>query len=248
MSFVGRLAFVTGGGSGIGKAACQLLAKEGASVVVADKVVKNVNETINSIPSSPTQMHLGIDLHVEKSESVGNALLQMLEKYSKPPTIIVNCAGITRDNFLLKLSEEDFEEVIDVNLKGTFLVMKTFGKSIVDHGITNASIINIGSIVGKYGNIGQTNYTASKAGVELLTRTASQELGKMGIRVNTILPGMISTPIVETVPEKVQEKFMSMIPLKRFGRPEEVAEVIAFLASDKSSYITGASITVTGGF
>ncbi|KAG5881698.1 hypothetical protein JTB14_006558 [Gonioctena quinquepunctata] len=117
MSLVGRLAFVTGGGSGIGKATCKVLAREGASVIVADKAFERVNDTLNSLSKSTDSVHIGLDLQVDKSASVGNALLSTLEKYSKPPSIIVNCAGITRDNFLLKLSEEDFEEVIDVNLK-----------------------------------------------------------------------------------------------------------------------------------
>ncbi|CAG9839526.1 unnamed protein product [Diabrotica balteata] len=248
MSLAGRLAFVTGAGSGIGRATCKIFSREGASVVVADKVPKTVEETLNIINQNGQNQHLGVELDVGSSDSVGNALKKTLEKYSKPPTVIVNCAGITRDNFLLKLSEKDFDEVLDINLKGTFLIMKTFANSIVQHGLKNASIVNISSIVGKYGNIGQANYTASKAGVELLTKTASKEFGQLGIRVNTIFPGMIKTRMIETVPDKVQDRFRAMIPMARFGEPEEIAEVITFLASDKSSYVTGASIHVTGGF
>ncbi|XP_028133792.2 estradiol 17-beta-dehydrogenase 8 [Diabrotica virgifera virgifera] len=248
MSLAGRLAFVTGAGSGIGRATCKLFSREGASVVVADKVPKTVEETLNIINQIGQNQHLGVELDVSSSDSVGNALKKTLEKYSKPPTVIVNCAGITRDNFLLKMSEKDFEEVLDINLKGTFLVMKAFANSIVEHGLKNASIVNISSIVGKYGNIGQANYTASKAGVELLSKTASKEFGQFGIRVNTIFPGMIKTRMIETVPDKVQDRFRAMIPMSRFGEPEEIAEVITFLATDKSSYVTGASIHVTGGF
>ncbi|CAH1175645.1 unnamed protein product [Phaedon cochleariae] len=247
-SLIGRLALVTGGGSGIGQATCRILAREGASIIVADRASKNVQKTLQSIQSDTTQNHLGLEMDVAKATSVEDALKNTLEKYAKPPSIIVNCAGITRDNFLLKLSEEDFDEVINVNLKGTFLVTKIFTNSIVQNGINNASIINIGSIVGDYGNLGQTNYSASKAGVELLTRTASKELGNLGIRVNVILPGMIRTPMIDAVPPKVQEKFKELIPMKRFGNAEEIAEVIAFLASDKSSYMNGATIKVTGGF
>ncbi|CAG9859295.1 unnamed protein product [Phyllotreta striolata] len=248
MSLVGKLAFVTGGGQGIGRATCRILSREGASVVVGDKVPSTVEETLKTINKEQKGEHLGVELDVGKAQSINNALKKVVEKYSKPPTVIVNCAGITRDNFILKLSEEDFDEVLNINLKGTFLVMKTFTNAMVEHGLTNGSIVNISSIVGKYGNIGQSNYSASKAGVELLTKTASKEFGKMGIRVNTIFPGMIKTRMIETVPDKVKAQFKSMIPLGRFGEPEEIAEVIAFLASDKSSFITGASINVTGGF
>ncbi|VEN45186.1 unnamed protein product [Callosobruchus maculatus] len=237
-----------GGGSGIGRATCKILAREGASVVVADKNLQNVQDTVKSMPKAADQDHLGVELEVSEIKTIKNSLNKVLEKYKRPPTIIVNSAGITRDNFLLKLSEQDFDEVLDVNLKGTFLVIQTFVNSMLAHNLPSASIINIASIVGKYGNLGQANYCASKAGVELLTKTAAKELGKMNIRVNCVLPGMILTPMLEAVPDKVKEKFTKMIPMSRFGKPEEVAEVIAFLASEKSSYINGASIEVTGGF
>ncbi|CAG9765106.1 unnamed protein product [Ceutorhynchus assimilis] len=233
-------------GSGIGRATCQLLAKEGATVLAADKILSSAEETVKLLPQD--QKHLSVQLSVENKENVKEALENAIKIYSKPPSIIVNAAGITRDNFLGKLSEEDFMEVIDVNLKGTFLIVQHFANALVKHQVGKASIINIGSIVAKYGNMGQANYCASKAGVDLLTKVASKEYAKMGIRVNTVLPGMISTPMTLAVPEKVKDKFLAMIPLGRFGQPEEVAEVILFLASDKSSYINGASIEVTGGF
>lgn len=247
MSLQGRIAFVTGAGSGIGKAVCQLLAREGVTISAADKNAQLVAKMVELLPKTPSP-HISIPLSVENKESVENALETVLKTYSKPPTIIVNAAGITRDNFISKLSEEDFMEVLDVNLKGTYLVLKAFANSLVENKVNSASIINIGSIVAKYGNIGQANYCASKAGVELLTKIASKEYGKFGIRVNTVLPGFIKTPMTDAVPEKLKTKFVSLIPVGRFGQPEEVAEVIAFLASDKSSYINGTSIEVTGGF
>lgn len=125
--------------------------------------------------------------------------------------------------------------------------MQNCANALVERNLTNGTIINIGSIVGKIGNMGQVNYTASKAGVEAMTKTASKEFGKFGIRVNCILPGFINTPMTDSVPQKVKDIMMMQCPLRRFGDPDEVAEVIAFLASDKSSYITGASIEVTGG-
>lgn len=126
--------------------------------------------------------------------------------------------------------------------------MQACASAMAEHNITDGSIINIGSIVGKIGNIGQVNYTASKAGVEAMTKTASKEFGKFGVRVNCILPGFINTPMVESVPQKVKDIMMMQCALRRLGTPEEIAEVIAFLASTKSSYINGASIEVTGGF
>ncbi|XP_060523677.1 (3R)-3-hydroxyacyl-CoA dehydrogenase isoform X2 [Cylas formicarius] len=197
-----KLAFVTGAGSGLGRATCLALAREKAVIVAADANIKTAKETVNLITKESKQNHLAVEVQVESSKSVREALAQVLQNYITPPSVIVNSAGILRDNFLTKLSEEDFDEVLAINLKGTFLVTQIFANAIIEHQIKNGSIINIGSIVGKYGNLGQANYTASKAGVELLSKTASQELGKFGIRVNTILPGMIWTPMLQSVPEK----------------------------------------------
>ncbi|XP_018575630.1 estradiol 17-beta-dehydrogenase 8 [Anoplophora glabripennis] len=248
MTLTGRLAFITGAGSGIGRSTCRILARDGAFIVAADKNKKNADETINAVSKEFKQKHISLELDVGNSSSIDEALGKILKEYGKPPTIIVNCAGILRDNFILKLSEEDFDEVLKTNLKGTFLIVQKCANAIIEHGINNASIINLGSIIGKYGNIGQVNYAASKAGVERLTRTASLELANKGIRLNSVLPGFIMTPMFQAVPDKVKTKFMSKIPMGRCGEPEEIAEVIAFLAGDKSSYITGTSIEVTGGF
>jgi len=246
---LGKLAFVTGAGSGIGKATCQILAREGASIIAADRNAKSAEETLNLISeSSSGKSHLSLSIDVSQSASIKDALKKVLDTYKEPPSIIVNCAGITRDNFFLKLSEADFQEVIDVNLKGTFLVTQTFAQAIVEKKVPKASIINIASIVGKYGNIGQANYCASKAGVELLTKTAAKEFGQFGIRCNAVLPGFIKSPMTAAVPDKVMTKVMPLIPCKRMGEPEEVAEVITFLASEKSSYVNGALIEITGGF
>ena len=167
------------------------------------------------------------------------------------PTIIVNAAGITRDALLLKMRDEDFDEVIRVNLKGTFLVNQIFCQRLLAQKPTDlkASIINIASIVARYGNVGQCNYTASKAGVEAMTKTMAKELGRGGVRVNTILPGFIHTPMTDKVPEKIREKLLTAVPMGRMGTPDEIAQVCLFLASNKmSSYVSGASIDVTGGF
>ncbi|XP_053601291.1 estradiol 17-beta-dehydrogenase 8 [Plodia interpunctella] len=247
----GRLALVTGAGSGLGRAACQVLSREGATVIAADKNYDSVVETIKKhtalASGSNDTEHSAVELDVSDSSAVRNLVQTILKQYKSPPTIIVNSAGITRDNWLLKMSEEDYSLVQNVNLKGTFLVMQAFAKAMTEASLPG-SIINISSIVAKYGNMGQTNYAGSKAGVIGMSQSAAKELGKFNIRVNAVLPGMIDTPIVKTVPEKVMQGMLRMVPLGRLGNPTEVAELITFLGSDKSSFITGASIDITGGW
>nr|CAD7574078.1 unnamed protein product [Timema californicum] len=288
----GMLAFVTGAGSGIGRAVCQVLAREGAKVIATDKDEKSAQKTLSLLKSSSaTSQHLHLPLDVSRSEEVYSVVKSAIEHFSVPPTIVVNCAGITRDNFLLKLDEDSFQQVIDVNLKGTFLVTQTIARALVEANITGGSIINLASIVGRTGNIGQCSYAASKAAIEAFTKTTAKELGTkninlyalshpkyhdnlvnvtqadpwrnvhrmfhkavwcssapyFGIRCNAVVPGFIHTPMTDAVPDKVKEKFRANIALRRFGKAEEVAEVIAFLASDKSSYVNGASIEVIGG-
>lgn len=241
----GKLALVTGAGSGIGREVCRVFAREGANVVATDQNIKTVEETVTTLEGTG---HVALNVEVTDRKSVETAFEYVLKQFSRPPTIIVNSAGIARDNFLAKLSDSNFDDVINVNLKGTFLVMQTAVKAMIAANATvNSSIINISSIIAKRGNIGQSNYSASKAGVVAMTKCASMEFGQFGIRVNVVLPGVIDTPIISTIPDKVKEFFIKSIPLQRIGKPQEVAEVITFLASDKSSYVNGASIEVTGG-
>ncbi|KAJ6643241.1 (3R)-3-hydroxyacyl-CoA dehydrogenase [Pseudolycoriella hygida] len=243
MSLSGKLAVITGAGSGIGRAACNILARDGATIVAIDRIGASAAATIKPLGDS----HLSLEVDVSSSDNIRAALNDTLKKYKKPPSIVVNSAGITKDNFLLKMSEQDFDDVINVNLKGTFLVMQNFAQAMVAHNIGGGSIVNIASIVGKTGNMGQVNYASSKSGVESMTRVASKEFGKFNIRVNAILPGFIKSPMTDKVPDKVKEIYLQSCALKRFGQPEEIAEVISFLASDKSSFVNGASIEVTGG-
>ncbi|XP_024943985.1 estradiol 17-beta-dehydrogenase 8 [Cephus cinctus] len=241
----GKLAFVTGAGSGIGRAVCRVLAREGAQVIATDQNIKTAEETVSTLTGTG---HLSLEIDVSSSQSVDNVLKKTLDTFAKPPTIVVNSAGITRDNFLLKLDENDFDRVLQVNLRGTFLVIQKIVNILIEAKQSNGtSIVNMGSIIGKFGNIGQVNYGASKAGVENITKTAAAEFGKFGVRVNTVLPGFISTPMTDVVPDKIKEIFMNKIALRRLGKPEEVAELVLFLASDRSSYINGASIEITGG-
>nr|UST29461.1 estradiol 17-beta-dehydrogenase 8-like [Haliclona caerulea] len=243
----GRLALVTGGASGIGRAICQSLAKAGASVAVVDKNIEGAEETGHSLAKIGRSQHSYHCADVTSSLQVNKLILKVQEDHQRPPCILVNSAGITKDALFLKMKEEAFDEVIDVNLKGTFLMSQFTSKAMVDQKISNGSIINIASIVGKTGNIGQANYTASKAGVEGLTRTCARELARFGIRCNAVLPGFINTPMTEKLPEEIMQKFIQLIPMGRMGQPSDIADVVNFLASDLSSYITGISIEVTGG-
>lgn len=240
----GRLALVTGGGSGIGRAVCQVLAREGASIAVVDINHKNAEETIKSISKGE---HKAFEIDVSSSESVYSLMADVKKTFNGIPTIAVNSAGITRDAYMLKMTDENFDKVINVNLKGTYLINKAVTQALVETKTQGGSIVNFSSIVGKIGNMGQTNYAASKAGVIGLTKSAAKELAKFGIRVNAILPGFIETPMTAAVPEHLIQMTQMLIPMTRLGKPEEVAEVCAFLASDRSSYVTGACLEVTGG-
>ncbi|OAD61804.1 Estradiol 17-beta-dehydrogenase 8 [Eufriesea mexicana] len=235
-----KVALVTGAGSGIGRAVCRLLARQGAKVIATDRDLKIAKETITSLNA--------LNMDVSDEQSIKEAFKNTINKYSTPPTIIVNNAGITRDQFILKLTKKDFDEVLDTNLKGTFYVMQTAVKEMINANVSvGSSIVNVSSIIGKTGNMGQANYAASKAGVIALTQTAALEFGQFGVRVNVVLPGFIETTMTETVPDNVKQLFIKKIILRRMGKPEEVAEIITFLASCKSSYVTGTSIDVTGG-
>merc|ERR1712142_552829 len=243
MVLSGRLALVTGGGRGIGRAVCQILARDNAKVVVTDLNMDSCRETLGSLREDD---HFAVTSDVSQASSVNDCFKQVLDKYKRAPDIIVNSAGITKDGFMLRMKEEDFEKVIDVNLKGTFLVTQA-AASLMKEQQLPGSIVNIASIVGKTGNIGQANYTASKAGVIGFTKTAAKELGRFGIRVNVILPGFIKTPMTDVVPDKVKAMSLARIALGVHGEPEELAEVAAFLASRKASHMTGAVVEVTGG-
>merc|ERR1712123_48566 len=243
MVLSGRLALVTGGGRGIGRAVSQVLARENAQVVVTDLSSEGCKETLQDLKTGD---HMALVSDVSQSESVKDCFSKVLEKYGRAPDIIVNSAGITKDVLLLRMKEEDFDKVIDINLKGTFLVTQTAASLMKDNKL-QGSIVNIASIVGRTGNVGQANYTASKAGVIGFTKTAAKELGRFGIRVNVILPGFIKTPMTDVVPDKVKTGILSQIPLGDFGDPIDIAEAVAFLACKRSKYITGASFDVNGG-
>ncbi|XP_035796424.1 estradiol 17-beta-dehydrogenase 8-like [Anopheles albimanus] len=241
----GKLALVTGAGSGIGRATSRLLSRDGAIVIAVDRNGQAAQETIANL-TAPGVDHAAFEMDVSSGDSIDGVLGSVLERYKRPPTVVVNSAGITRDNFLLKMPEADFEAVIDVNLKGTWLMLQRFGRAMIDHGLPG-SMVNVSSIVARTGNIGQSNYSPSKAGVEAMTKVVAREFGRYNIRVNAVVPGFIHTPMTDTVPQKVKDMIIMQCALRRFGQPEEIAEVAAFLASDRSSYVNGTSIEVTGG-
>ncbi|XP_016981130.1 estradiol 17-beta-dehydrogenase 8 [Drosophila rhopaloa] len=240
----GKVALVTGAGSGIGRATCRILARDGAQVIAADRNLQAAQETARELGS---ERSAALEVDVSSAQSVQSAVAEALGKFSKAPSIVVNSAGITRDGYLLKMPERDYDDVYGVNLKGTFLVTQAFAKAMIEQKLEQGSIVNLSSIVARMNNVGQANYAATKAGVISFTEVASKEFGKFGIRVNCILPGYIDTPMVAVVPDSVKEQVVQRCPLGRLGQPEEIAEVIAFLASPQSSYVNGAAIEVTGG-
>lgn len=241
----GRLALVTGGGSGIGRAVCKALSSEGARVIAADKNKEGATTTISDLPGP--HEHRALEVDVSNSESVSALFAEIKKSYSSPVSIVVNCAGILRDSFLMDMSEEAFDDVMKVNLKGTYLVTQAAAREMVASQVPSGAIVNISSIVAKTGNMGQCNYAASKAGIVGFTKTVALELARHNIRCNAIMPGFIETPMVASVPEKVLTKIIGKVPMGRFGKPEELASAVLFLCSPTSSYVTGSVLEVTGG-
>eukprot|EP00731_Ephydatia_muelleri_P023751 Em0016g22a len=257
------------GGSGIGRAVCRLFAKEGACVAVVGNSEEEVNSTTQILHDSSEiggATYKGYRADVTSAAQVAALMDAIKADFAGGPalSVLVNSAGITRDSLLLKQTEEEFDSVLAVNLKGTFLMTQAVARQMLNSKGTGGSIVNISSIVGKIGNVGQANYSASKGGVMAMTLTCARELGRFvellswqlqddmdtanryGIRCNAVLPGFIATPMTAKVPDKVIQQVIKSTSLGRMGKPEEVAEVCLFLASEKSSFVTGACIEVTG--
>lgn len=232
----GKVAVVTGGAKGLGQAISELYALHGAKVVAADMgELSYTNENVE-----------GYKLNVTDVETVQKFYDYVIEKYGKID-ILVNNAGITADAMTRKMTDDQWNRVIDVNLKGVFNLTRLIGPQMENNGY--GSIINISSVVGVFGNIGQANYAATKAGVIGLTMTWAKEFARKGanVRVNAIAPGYIMTDILKTVPQDLLDKFAALTMLGRLGQPEEIANVALFLASDEASYITGQTLNVNGG-
>jgi 3-oxoacyl-[acyl-carrier protein] reductase len=243
MNFQGRASIVTGASQGIGKAIALELSREGVGVILVDIQKEKLEEVADEIKKNKGKVAVyGADVsRLDEVEEVVKAVVQS----SKKIDYLVNNAGITRDNLLMRMKEEEWDSVLKVNLKGVF----NFSKAVIRNMINNryGRIVNISSIVGLIGNVGQCNYSASKAGVIGFTKSLAREVASRGITVNAVAPGYIDTPMTEGLPEPVKEKFREWIPVKRFGTPEEITHTVKFLLSDEAAYITGQVINVNGG-
>jgi len=243
LKLAGKVALVTGAAQGIGKAVALLLAQNGADIVVSDINLEKAEETAKEIEAMGRKA-MAIKVDVANSGDVERMVQTILERFGQID-VLVNNAGIARDKLILRMTEEDWDAVLDINLKGTF----NCTKAVVRHMSRQRSgkIVNIASVVGEMGNAGQANYSASKAGVIGFTKTIAREFAQRGINVNAIAPGYIQTPMTEALPEKAKEELKNMIPLERLGQPEDVAEAVLFLVSNASNYITGQVLNVNGG-
>jgi 3-oxoacyl-[acyl-carrier protein] reductase len=239
----GKIAVVTGGCRGIGKAIAERLANMGAQVFALDYKIPEENEVFITDEKIKSKV-ICIQLDVTIDESVNSAFNEVL-KISGRIDILVNNAGITRDNLIMRLSEKDWDAVLDTNLKGAFLCSKTAIKTMMAQ--RSGRIINIGSVVGTIGNAGQANYSASKAGLIGLTKSFAKELGSRNILVNLVAPGFVLTPMTDKLNDEQKQAYLNNIPLKRAATPEDIANVVGFFASDASSYVTGQVVHVDGG-
>lgn len=244
MRLEGKVCIITGGGRGIGAATARKFAAEGAGVVVADISAEAVQAFVQELQSGG-HAALGVAVDVTDAADVERMIEATLERFGRLDCL-VNNAGITDDAQLLNMDESQWDRVIDVNLKGVYLCTRAAVRVMVERGI-HGVVLNASSVVGLYGNFGQTNYAAAKWGVIGMTKTWSKELGRKGIRVNAVAPGFILTPMTEKVPQKVLDLMTEKTPLARLGAPEDVANAYAFLASDEAAFITGAVLSVDGG-
>jgi 3-oxoacyl-[acyl-carrier protein] reductase len=243
MRLAGKVAIITGAGRGIGQATAIKFAQEGARVAVCDIDEPSANATARAIAH---REGVAQAYRVDVTDKLSiQAMVEAVHAAWGRIDILVNNAGIVADAQLKKMTDEQFDRVIDINLKGTY----NCTKAVVDIMLEQQSgvILNASSIVGLYGNFGQTNYAASKFGVIGMVKTWARELGKRGIRANAVCPGFVSTPIIDTIPERVIDALQAKVPLGRLGKPEEIANAYAFLASDEASYINGAVLEVSGG-
>ena len=240
---LGKVSLITGSAQGIGLATALKFAQEGAIVVVCDVQQTAVDAAVAQCVALGAQA-VGFVMDVTQREQVDAVVAQIQAQFGRID-VLVNNAGITMDARLQKMTQAQFDRVIDVNLRGVFQCAQAVADIMVAQG--SGVILNASSVVGIYGNFGQTNYAATKFGVIGFTKTWSRELGPKGIRVNAVAPGFITTPMVAAMPEKALHDMEAKVPLRRLGKPEEIANVYAFLASDDASYVNGAVIEVCGG-
>jgi 3-oxoacyl-[acyl-carrier protein] reductase len=244
MNLEGKAALVTGASRGIGREIALELARNGANVAVNFSGSEaKANEVVDEIKKIGKDA-FAIKCDVSNTEEVATMVKETIDRFGKLD-ILVNNAGITRDNLLMRMKEDEWDDVININLKGVFLCTKAVTRQMMKQ--RNGRIINIASIVGAMGNAGQANYVAAKAGIIGLTKTTAKELASRNITVNAIAPGFITTDMTDQLPEDVKAEMMKQIPLARLGEPKDIAKMTAFLASDDSSYITGQTLHINGG-
>lgn len=238
-----KVAVITGAGQGIGKTTALLFSREGASIVVADINEAQAQTTANEINASGGKT-IVVKVNVASLQDCEQLAKTVVEKFGRID-ILINNAGITRDATLAKMTEEQFDQVISVNLKGVFNMTKAISPLMVEKGY--GKIVNTSSVVGLYGNFGQTNYVATKAGVIGMTKVWAREFGRKGITVNAVAPGFIATDMIATVPEKVITGIKERTPLQRLGEPIDIANAYLFLSSDDSAFVSGITLSVDGG-
>lgn len=244
MGLTGKCAVVTGASRGIGRAIALQLASEGAKVVVNySGSEQKAQEVVEEIKANGGEA-IAVQANVADTDSVQNLMKTALDTYGSID-ILVNNAGITRDNLLMRMKEQEWDDVIDTNLKGVFNCIQKATPQMLRQ--RSGAIINLSSVVGAVGNPGQTNYVATKAGVIGLTKSAARELASRGITVNAVAPGFIVSDMTDALSDELKEQMLTQIPLARFGQDTDIANTVAFLASDKAKYITGQTIHVNGG-
>jgi len=242
-TLAGKVAIVTGGNRGIGLAIARLLAEDGASVVVSGRDAARLEAAVKELESLGAPA-MAVAADAAKREDVDGLVEATRERFGRID-VLVNNAGITRDQLLVRMKDDDWDQVLDTNLRGVFLMTRAVGKVMMRQ--KSGRIINIASTAGAMGNPGQVNYSAAKAGVIGLTKAAGRELAHWNILVNAVAPGLIETDMAASIPAEAREAMLQQVPLKRIGQGREVAEVVRFLAGDGASYITGQTIHVNGG-
>ncbi len=244
MQLEGKIAIVTGGARGIGRAIVELLAERGADVAIGDVLEEQAQAAAAEVAAATGRRVSGYRVNVADSRSAKEFIERCLEQFGRAD-ILVNNAGITRDNLLMRISDEDWDAVLNVNLKGAFNCCKAAARAMMKQ--RYGRIVNITSVVGLAGNAGQVNYSSSKAGLIGLTKTLAKELGSRNITVNAVAPGFVATVLTDVLPQELKDAAIKATPLGRHGTPQDIARAVAFLVSDDAAFITGQVLSVDGG-